>query len=451
MIRKPASNSPLRFVISGALATALIIGAAGTGQIALAGTGSNETASTGAPPSKSEPKLFKIEKQVFHNPGDVALRASLAQAYLDAGRFEAAVTTYNDVIALGGGDARVALRLALAYMGTGRHNEALSVLDQYRDGIPSSDLGLAAALAGQPGQGVAILEAALRGGESSVKLRQNLAYAYALDGRWAEARLMAAQDVPAGELDERMSAWAQQSRPDDTRKRIATLLGVPVRSDPGQPVLLALRSPAETGAPRMALGEDKTAPVSGELPSIDGARSAAALAQATAAPPVAAPAPERFEQAFAEAPAAATTAQAAFVSRPVIQPVSAPASKPQARKTVSAFLPSRAAKPAIAVADCTHMVQLGSYSSAEGAKRAWKVLSARYPELANREMTITPALVNGRKYWRVAAGSTSRNDAAGLCSSVKGRGGACIAHAADRPLPGALPARRSGVPTMARR
>ena len=71
------------------------------------------------------------------------------------------------------------------------------------------------------------------------------------------------------------------------------------------------------------------------------------------------------------------------------------------------------------------MVQLGSFSSPESAKRAWKVLTARYPELGRREMNITPAVVNGKKYWRVAAGGTSKSDAIGLCSGVKGRGGAC--------------------------
>ena len=52
---------------------------------------------------------------------------------------------------------------------------------------------------------------AIRNGENTPKMRQNIAYAYALAGRWREARLMAQQDVPADQVSHRMQEWAEMS------------------------------------------------------------------------------------------------------------------------------------------------------------------------------------------------------------------------------------------------
>lgn len=432
----------MRYIVGGALATALVVGFAGTAQQASAGSRSSEVASAKA--AKAALKgLNKLEKQVYASPSDAGLRASLAQSYLSAGRFESAVAAFNDTIALGGADARVGLGLALAYVGTGRNAEALAVLDQYRDSIPASDLGLAMALAGEPDRGAALLADALRGGDNSAKVRQNLAYAYALGGHWREARTMAAQDVPADKLDARLGAWAIQSNPEAYRIRVAGMIGAPVRGDTGQPAVLALNGAAP--APAMAAYEPAPQPLAAntELPSLDGAPGA--VGQAT----VAEAEPRPFEQAFAE-PQAAT----AFESRAVVQQI--PATSSEARP-VRGRVAAASATPRAAGAERpssgggSHLVQLGSFSSPEGAQRAWKILTARNPELKNRELVVTPAVVNGRKYWRVAAGGLNRSGAAGLCSTVKGRGGACFAYAADRPIPGALPARRAGAPMMARR
>ena len=49
------------------------------------------------------------------------------------------------------------------------------------------------------------------------------------------------------------------------------------------------------------------------------------------------------------------------------------------------------AGPVARAADGTHLVQLGSFSSEQGARRAWGILAARNPERKNTRMTITPA------------------------------------------------------------
>jgi hypothetical protein len=94
-----------------------------------------------------------------------------------------------------------------------------------------------------------------------------------------------------------------------------------------------------------------------------------------------------------------------------------------------------------------HVVQLGSFSSEQNARRAWNVFVARNAELKGARMVITPATVNGRNFWRVAAASFDTSGAQGLCFSVKARGGACFAYATSGPRQNLLMARteaRSG-------
>ncbi|MEY4721576.1 MAG: hypothetical protein RIQ46_1301, partial [Pseudomonadota bacterium] len=99
----------------------------------------------------------------------------------------------------------------------------------------------------------------------------------------------------------------------------------------------------------------------------------------------------------------------------------------------------------------SHMVQLGSFSSEQGARRAWGIFAAKNPELKNYRMTITPATVRGRAFWRVAAAGLDAGGARGLCSSVKGRGGACFAYAASNPPAGMVPGQGQSGPQRARR
>lgn len=390
---------------------------------------------------KVDKAIDLAEQAVAASPRDPSLRLLLAQSYLKGGRFDAAATTYNDAMDLGDNSARTALALALSNVAAGRRNEAVAILDDWRDSIPATDLGLAYSLAGETSRGVAILVDAVRGGENTAKLRQNLAYAYALDGRWAEARTMAAQDVTPDQIDQRISDWAQNARPDDYHKRVAALLSVPFRDDPGQPTRLALNTtPAsEQLASEAAAAQPEPAPAQ-ELaaaepaPAPAPAEPAPAFAQAAPAP-VAEPSPA-FKAAFG----GETQTQTVFTDRPVVQPVPA---RPAVAVAPVRAVPRRAdgsvsRAPQPISTGGTHFVQLGSFSSEQGARRAWGIFTAKNPELRGYRMTITPANVRGKSFWRVAAAGLNQRGASGLCSAVKGRGGVCFAYAATTPPPGAL-------------
>lgn len=389
----------------------------------------------------TEKAITMAEALVAANPQEARYRALLGQAYLRAGRFESAAQALDDAMQLGDNSARTALSLALSHIGTGKNRQAVAILDDWRDAIPVADLGLAYALAGETNRGVAILSDRLRDGENTPKLRQNLAYAFALDGRWREARLMASQDVPADQLDGRISNWATQTRPEDGRLRVAGLIGVPVRGDSGMPAQLALTaSPDQQQLAAETAAQVEPAPAlaaNGELPAA--AANPAELAQyrPVDAPVPAADAPVAegsFAASFGE-PAAEAPVQASLPA-PVAAPVAAPKAKPPVRVAQSATAPAahrpglrpRREPAPVFGKGSSHAVQLGSFSSEQGARRAWGHYAKRNPELRNFKMTITPATVRGKSFWRVAATGLNTSGAGGLCSKVKARGGVCFAY-----------------------
>lgn len=473
--RHPRGPLPLRAALAAgvAMSLALLGGCAGSASLKSA------SARPAGPVTPADRAVARAEQAVQKAPQDAAPRAALGQAYLVAGRFQSAATAFDDAMTLGDNSGRTALGLALAKIGAGRTREAVALLDDWRGEIPAGDLGLALALAGETARGVAVLSDAVRSGESTPKLRQNLAYAYALDGRWAEARLMAAQDVPAAELEKRMAIWALSALPDRNQDRVAGLIGAPLRSDPGQPAMLALRTdplgeqlaaqdpaPVRSAAVEPAVAVAAAAPADtpvAELPALAEAGAPAVveqnLAAQTAAPSPAAPSPAR---AVAAKPLPRPTVASAFaplvakptrVARASATVTPAPTAAPAIAAAAGPARSGAAARPRVA-AGGTHLVQLGAFSSPQGARRAWGIFVQRTPGLASYRMTVTSATVRGKAVWRVAAaGLAGAAPASGLCSQVKANGGACFAYAAPTramPVPG-QPGRDAAGPQRARR
>lgn len=89
-------------------------------------------------------------------------------------------------------------------------------------------------------------------------------------------------------------------------------------------------------------------------------------------------------------------------------------------------------------AEGTHLVQLGAYSSKVEAERGWTVLKAKFPQLKDRNVVITEALVNGGTFWRVAAEGFGKSSAQAMCGTVKSAGRGCFAYAASSPPAGAV-------------
>ncbi len=389
--------------------------------------------------------IVHAEAAVLADPRNPGYRALLGAAYLEAGRFQSAATSFNDALDLGDDNPRTVLSYALAKIAMGEGRAATAALDEYAKVIDPADLGLALALAGQPERGVHVLTNAVRASDeqASPKLRQNLAYTFALAGNWRAARVMAAEDVPADQVDARLTQWAAMSAPEMFQQRIAALLDVAPRADGGQPQQLALANfPASDVMVAEAAAQ---APVA--LAAAEPVMMPKPMAEAA---PVAAPArPATFAQAFASPePAIQTVAPAAssvrFVSNPVVQqlPASAPrmAAAPQRRMAMAAA-PAPTAAPAVMASDkgaATHLIQLGSYDSKLEAERGWTVLKGKFPQLKDHKPVITEAVVGGRTFWRVAAEGFGANSARSMCGTVKSAGRGCFAYAASSPPAGAV-------------
>ena len=149
--------------------------------------------------------------------------------------------------------------------------------------------------------------------------------------------------------------------------------------------------------------------------------------------PVSSP-PQNFEAAVAaSAPTGATPAaviadSVRFVSSPTVQSIPERFGIKPRQKV--------AAAPKLGTGK--HLVQLGSFASEDGARRAVGVFGKRYPSLGNHPMKITRAVVDGKNYWRVSAPGFAQTEARSLCATVKQRGGGCISYHMGSPLPGAL-------------
>lgn len=392
--------------------------------------------------SKAQSALAKGEadKAVMHaeaavqaEPRNASYRAMLGAAYLDNGRFQAAATSFGDALDLGDTDPRTVLSYALAQTAIGNGKSAAAVLNERAADIEAADLGLALALAGEADRGVEILGNELREGKNSAKLRQNLAYSYALQGNWRGARVMAAEDVPADQLDERISQWARMGKPEDHQTRVATLLNVTPTYDAGQPTYLALaNTPAHS-----AMVAEAAAEIPAEEPAPVALAAAPAVEAAPVVQPVAAPEPKPATR-VAQAPA-----QIRYISNPVIQQISADyqerqasAKKRPSTRIAASSSQRRMASTADNAAD-THLVQLGSFSSRKSAENAWSIYQKRYPNLSGHDMVITEANVSGKTYFRVAAAGFGKNGAQAMCGTVKASGEGCFAYASSTELPGA--------------
>lgn len=331
------------------------------------------------------------ERAVALMPRDAGYRTLLGRAYLQAGRFASAAQAFSDVLALNPADGRAALNLALAQTATGEWVAARETLSAHAARITDADRGLALALAGDPAGGIALLGNAARDPAATATMRQNLALALALDGRWVEARTIASVDMSPEQVDARLVEWAGFARPQSAAQQVAALLGVTPVVDRGQPVQLALAAPGDA------------APV--------------AVARAAAEPVVVPPAPD------------AAPTQLAAIVRPAI--TFAP------RQEIVQALPrdyrgagGRSVAPVrMAAAPRSaggYYVQLGAFDNAAVARTAWRRLSRNVPRLAEMSPQGMQASVRGASFYRLSVGGLARADAASLCSSVRAKGDRCF-------------------------
>ncbi len=369
------------------------------------------------------------EQAVLVDGRNPALRLLLANAYLRSGRFESARLSFAEAIELGDDSSRAALGLVLCDLALGDHRAALDTINTYGDILAPADLGLALVMAGQSERGVTVLTNAIRQGQNVPKVRQNLALAYALSGMWNEARIMAGQDVPADQVNARVQSWAAMARPEDNRRRIASLVGAPLVGDKGRAEALALAHFPDSFA-------EKPAPTALAAAAAPVAAPAAELPPVAPAVPYPSGALARIDMPLALGPArAAVPAAAPVMAQKVIatQPVAHPGPVRMAQAHRSASVsPGHGLGHGLGLGLGTHLVQLGAFNTEESARRAWRHFVSRDQHLQGRPDLITRVNVRGRAFWRLqVAGFVGQASASSMCGNLRAHGGACMVMAVN--------------------
>lgn len=378
--------------------------------------------------------LEAAEGAVALSPRDATYRQLLGRAYVANGRFASAETALGDAMTLGNSDPRTVISLALVKVGLGKNDEARRLLADNAATLPAADYGLAMAMAGDAAEGVRVLSEAIHDPSANARTRQNLAYAYALAGRWKDSRMMAGEDLEPLAAAQRVSQWAMMAEPSMGAQRVAALMGVTLNAaDAGLPVRLALapEAPADATQTMMADAAADAPPVVEAAPEAPVAVAAVETVPVPAAEaaPVAAK-PVRVADFVVEDPAKAKPA-AAKPATPAkaVMAQAAPAAKMQ---KVAMFKP-------VSNGASAWVVQLGAYDSAAIAKEKWTRMATVNSSIAAFPVLTSQANVGGKTYHRVAInGFATRNDAMAMCRAIKAQKGQCFVREG---APGATPQR----------
>jgi len=216
----------------------------------------------------------------------------------------------------------------LVQIALGKSQDAVAMLGEAQSLLDPADLGLALALAGRASDAVAVLEPASRLRGADARTRQNLALAYALGGDWAQARIVAEQDLAADQVDARMAEWLAMAKPGQASAQVAAFIGIrPLASDPGQPIRLALNA---------AASPTRQAAVEAPMPA-----PVAAAALVEAAPQTAEVAPPTFEAPVEQAAVVAPAPMPMVETAPLVETIQPAPRKVAIRAPRPALTPRR--------------------------------------------------------------------------------------------------------------
>lgn len=456
---------------SAALLGSSLVGCSRTGQDlrpALASDGASSAASrieTALARKDYARALIGAEQLVAAEPRNGNARALLGRAYLANGRYVSARTAFKDAMTLGNSDPRTIVSLALCETGLNDPAAAQALLASHVQDIPAGDYGLAMTIAGDPREGVRALLEAVNMPDATAKTRQNLAYALAMEGAWAQARLVAGQDLSAKDAEARVGQWASAAREGNEPGRVVAMIGVAPRADDaGMPQQLALDNDTlPQAAPFRAAKADDLIEQASQQASAADTEPAPAPAAAPVPSHALAQVPAQPREQASLAPSAAATGAA---PSPSVEPAALAAAFPQAeskpslisktpaaqthdalaelfarnRNTstqvpASAVQTSHAAKIAPPVDDVDAsdwVIQLGAYDSEAVAHDKWQRISAHREALKNFSPINSVFEVGGRTFHRLAIrGFGDRESALSTCSALRESGQACFVRLDD--------------------
>jgi len=428
ILKLAASGLVLTFTAAGCTGTGT-----GTGRVASASQNPEAKPEIAAKAAAKARELLATDKArrafpqaelaVAHDGRNAAYRTLLGQSYMAAGRFSSAIAAFDDARTLGANDAATVIGLALANIAVGKEREAAELITANSDVLPASDAGLALALAGDAQRSLYVLTEAARQPEADARTRQNLAFALAMAGKWAQAQIIAAQDLSPDKVEPRMAEWAKLAQQTDSRMRVASLIGVTPVVDGGMPVRLALVAPDASVQLAAAAPMVDPAPIAEYAPPPPAAEAEQAVVFAAAEQP----AIRSIELPMPTTPAKAAEAQiiladqAPYRAAPVERPAMAEA------RTLAARVNTPRARTFDAKKPSGWAVQLGAYDTLGIAKEKWAMMSRSSAMLKDFPASSQSVSVKGRSFYRLTVnGLTTRNEAMQLCAALQSKGQGCF-------------------------
>ena len=399
--------------------------------------------------------IAQAELAVSYASRDAGYRTLLGQSYMAAGRFNSAIAAFDDAMTLGANDAKTVIGLALAQIAVGKNDEAVKLIMASSNVVPAPDAGLALALAGDSQRAVYVLTEAARQPDADARTRQNLAFALALSGRWAQAQIVAAQDLSRDKIDARMAEWSKLAQQPDSQMRVASLIGVTPVKDAGMPVRLALvasEAPVELAAMVAAdpapIAEFAPPPPAAEPVMVAQVAPFEPIVVAAAAPVAPAPAIRSVElpmpttaakaaeaeviladkAPYRAAPRVAAPTELAAAVKPAVKRSERPAAA-EAR-TLAAQVNLPRARSFDAKKPTGWAVQLGAYDTLGIAREKWSLLTRANGLLKDYPASSQAASVRGRSFYRLTVnGLATQREAMQLCTALKARGQGCFVRA----------------------
>lgn len=382
---------------------------------------------------KTEQAVMAAEEAVSYDLRNPDMRALLGRAYLADGRLKSAEQAFRDTLTLQPQHPGATLSLALVRVALGDSDEARRILMDAEGLVSDSDRGLGLALAGDYTVAIPLLQSVVREDAENVKARQNLAFAFAMNGQWREARSVAGYDLGPGQVADRIGEWAQIAQPANSYDQVAYLLGIRPVQDAGQPTRLAL-GPV-SGNVQLASAPEAILPVTQYYPPVEAAQEAAPapVVEAAPAPVVDAEAPAAVGAGELPAPGLETIDTVArpaitYVPGEIVQKLLPEPVKPSAPAFASA---GKVKMPASSTGTGKYVVQIGAFSSPKTAQAGWNKTVSQNPSLSD----YTPISSNfrpkgGKSFVRLSIGGfDNRGTANQACSTIKSKGGVCFVRA----------------------
>lgn len=168
-----------------------------------------------------------LETTITHNPDDAKLIAYLGKELILSGRSKAGVEQLNKAIGMGEANWKNYSALGSGYDQSGQHDAARKAYNKALQLQPNevaihNNIGMSHILEGNLPAAETSLRAAqkLPEGEFNQTLRQNLALAVGLQGRFDEARDIASRDLPPKQVEENLAFLKKMLNEESTWQQI---------------------------------------------------------------------------------------------------------------------------------------------------------------------------------------------------------------------------------------